>query len=110
MAELQGRALDAAVAERVMGWTLDENYWQQPDECQLYVDDWSPCYDYGDVKQVRAEIERRGLVREFVLCLSQQVDSIEFGCNCWDCLWRILNATPEQQCRAALKAVEGANA
>lgn len=119
MADLTGRALDAAVAERVMGWRVQPNAWDSRS-----CDERTPRYDYGVVEAdrgvrggvprfstshdavatVRAEIERRGLEPKFVRQLIAMVGYSDRT------TWRILNASPEQQSRAALKAVEGANA
>lgn len=110
--DLQGRALDAAVAERVMGrLTAIDDYGnlvsiaagEDPnDDDAPLVPHYSTSHDA--VATVRAEIERRGLERQF---LSEMIAIV--GYTEWTA-WRIINASPEQQCRAALKAVEGAHA
>ena len=126
MADLTGRALDAAVAERVMGWRVQPNAWDSRS-----CDERTPRYDYGVVEAdrgvrggvprfstshdavatVRAEIERRGLRGHFVYALAKQF-GFSFEIEPFDeiAVWIFLNATPEQQCRAALAAVGAHNA
>ena len=89
MADLTNRQLDAEVAEKVMGWPPPEQG----------VKDFHLCYstDHEAVAEVRAEIERRGLELEFTRNLRLVGPNV---------IWASLNATPEQQCRAALAAVE----
>ena len=126
MPDLQGRELDAAVAERVMGWrVISEKDWlnwhylvdvkdlvlggdglylvdRASAGCRTTGNVFSPSSDDNDARKVRAEIERRGLERQF---LSEMIAIV--GYTEWTA-WRSMNATPEQQCRAALKTVEGA--
>lgn len=117
---LQGRALDAAVAERVMGWTdvgsgnfdRENLYGLSPGFSSRtliphYSTDWHGSY------LLRAEIERRGLVDSFVNAAAESVldgtdapMSASFSAR-W--FWATLNLSPAAQCRAALKAVEGAH-
>ena len=115
---LSGRALDAAVAERVMGFRklahtdnlpLIGGWWLEPNT----EADWTcevPYYsiDLNYTALVRAEIERRGLVGMFLIELTTAIDpGVTVGP--YDRQWAFFNASPEQQCRAALKAVEGAH-
>lgn len=128
MADLQGRALDAAVAVYVMGWKFTGGTYHEDTTvpfraagiCREYgmdapegrVVDMSrvnrehgaPRYStsHDAVALVRAEIERRGMERQF---LSEMIAIV--GYTEWTA-WRSMNASPEQQCWAALAAVEGA--
>lgn len=124
---LANTELDAAVAEKIIGSTIIE---ATPGDPVCYLEHWSgdvdathgifvsigttsrrgtrmgqhvPAYstDHNACQLVRAVIESLGLRNEFMEHLQDLVDV-------WPSLslnWRILNATPEQQCRAALKAV-----
>lgn len=135
MADLQGRALDAAVAERVMGWrkmrmgadingrndgdllvsALTTESQEQAIRSQLPTMGRIPEYslvpryssNYNAICEVRAEIERRGLQNHFCSILDDMTNDDP---GMLIDAWAFLNATPEQQCRAALKAVEGAHA
>lgn len=141
MADLTGRQLDAAVAERVMGCSVkSRSAWPDGKPLQRGVrayklhdrdgnempphhsnvfgwgwgnsedEAWStvPAYStsHDAVAEVRAEIERRGLVDAFV----GQLYTLVGVSPCTTLMWRLLNASPEQQCRAALAAVEGTHA
>ena len=55
--------------------------------------------------QVEAEIERRGLQRPYLQALSEEVRCV--SSDPYVSLWAMLRATPEQRCRAALRAVRG---
>ena len=142
MANLTGRQLDAAVAERVMGCSVksraawpdgkplthgvlayklhDRDGNEMPphhssvfgwgwgtseDEAWSMVPSYSTSCDA--VATVRAEIERRGLQNHFCSILDDMTNDDP---GMLIDAWAFLNATPEQQCRAALKAVEGTHA
>lgn len=73
-----------------------------------FIGDDAPVDD-TDAREVRAEIERRGLVGMFLIELTTAIDpGVTVGP--YDRQWAFFNASPEAQCRAALKAVGGANA
>ena len=112
---LSPRELDAAVAEVVMrwkretrpdGWTMPNYYWSNS------ANHWST--DANRAREVEAEIERRGLVPEYIIALSRLFN---FGdVYSWTDarmdvltarLFLFATATPAQRCRAALKAVMG---
>ena len=72
--------------------------------CVRYLDDrpnegiaMYPATDDNDMRLVRAEIERRGLTKEFC-CELRSIAGID--------AWSMLNATPRQQAEAALLAVQ----
>lgn len=93
--------INRLVAENVMGWSPSP-------ACT----DWFPSTDYNDAATVRAEIERRGLVKQFVSVLWQCIDSQKvIGVSSEDysstCQWLKINATPIETCIAAILAVEG---
>jgi len=116
MADLQGRELDAAVAERVMGTATHVDsygnlvYWankgRRPKDLDSDRYTVVPYYslDWAAVTAIRAEIERRGLVWEFMVALNNLTAEKWEGMTV-EIQWRAMNATPEQQCRAALAAV-----
>ena len=102
-----GRELDALMAERVMGWyvvngefiELDETA-RPPNYISGTVKYFCPSTDISAaVNDVEAEIERRGLRKEYGLCLLRMV-----AVN--DLWWHLAHATPEQRCKAALMAAE----
>jgi len=132
---LSGRALDAAVAERVMGWrVISEKDWlnwhylvdvkdlvlggdglylvdRASAGCRTTGNVFSPSSDDNDTRKVRAEIERRGLQHQLIVALMEEVNvPDQYGIWFSGDAFVLLNASPEQQCRAALKAVEGAHA
>lgn len=102
--ELTGRALDAAVSEKVMGWALD---WQGD---ELLCPDFST--DIADAWLVVEKMQMTqgpGHVGPFML-------HVLSGCDAkgWNCIWcsdfgyteSVFGRTaPEAICRAALKAV-----
>ncbi len=102
MPDLQGRELDAKIAVDLFGTEVE---WFSATVLVFRVTGVViPNYStsHNAVALVRAEIERRGLERQF---LSEMIAIV--GYTEWTA-WRSMNATPEQQCRAALKTVEGA--
>lgn len=103
--KLTNEEIDRLIAERVMGWKKNAAGWwiaeigEPHHEC-----DWHPSTDHNDVALVRAEIERRRLQLAYIEALVKIVaptadwlhpDSIGLP-------WAQLNATPRQQCEAAL--------
>lgn len=115
--ELTDREIDAAVSVKVMGWKdaavthcwvvrewFPKCLWR--DSCLLEKDNWKPSTDHNDIAAVRAEIERLDEIESFILNL-QKILPIDHFAQRWREAWLILNATPRQQCEAALKAVEG---
>lgn len=134
---LQGRELDAAVAENIMGlcWHDFEPKNKTSQRAKKFVcskcglsrfggDAHTPPH-YSESRQAIAEfeneIERRGLTWEYVEALSEivapgyahvfssvsELEKREHYICGSDLLWRIAHASTEQRCRAALKAVGG---
>jgi hypothetical protein len=75
--------------------------------------------DLNDPSYLEDEIERRGLQKYYVFVLGKIVsfswlDLIGTGCRhrraIDDVLWKIVRATPEQRCRAALQVLQDENA
>jgi hypothetical protein len=82
--------LNKAVAEKVMG--------EKP--AIIYVKPYST--DANHVREVEAEIERRGLKEQWISALYVILGGDESTCDCWDSI----TASPADRCKAALKAVE----
>lgn len=63
---LNDRALDAALAERIMGWSLDERtkkteWWTDEGEERICVrENWRPSSDIRDAWSVHARLSERG--------------------------------------------------
>jgi len=108
------RALDAQVAEEVMGWQRFPYLMEPapgtvrycpPGRVHVSTIEKVPPYstDYTAVRLVEDEIERRGLGPRFVAelgaCVCLEYPYANRG------VWRILRASPEDRCRAALSAV-----
>ena len=122
------RELDAEIAERIFGYTLDYEFADMMfdgapcvKELRSRDDEWGvlPFYstEIGDAWLVEDEIERRHFQQQYVDTLADMVtttDSIVediialHGLSDALIIWRILRATPEQRCRAALAAVKEA--
>lgn len=106
------RELDAAVAREVMGLTVTQGNsfdWiatHPVNGAGLVVSPYSALQDCSS--RVENEIERRGLADLYIHYLMPQVgiDGHKPGYDERD-LFAIRRATPEQICRAALKAVRG---
>lgn len=116
--DLQGRELDAAVAEW-MGWLPtpsshkafdNTDGWSgflRPDSSGLYEfvhDDAIPKYSIDTesmpIYEVENEIQKRGLVEPYIEALSQIISSQSR--TTVDFLWRMAHATPEQRARAVV--------
>lgn len=104
------RDRDALVAEHVMGETVDPSSraWQDGylNEGTYYTTDHAAARDVED------EIERRGLKQEYLRALIDDVAPImfqdayeNFRDDAYDGLWAFTRATPEQRCKAALRAI-----
>ena len=128
MPELTGRELDAAVAREVFGREIlivDGQYFMWAGSAKRHS--WKThAIDYDQLPQiancvehayiVEAEIGRKGLIHEYVQALAVEVigfqpkppDTEEQYAALRENTWRLLRATPEQTCRAALKAVREA--
>ena len=127
--KLEGREMDALVAERVMG--CEKVYWRELNgNKQVFCD----CLDEFDIRGrlhearnanipmllayystdiaaawlVEERIKELGLIEEYCMQLNRIAN------NTWDwrdgmknaLLWQLIHATPEDRCRAALKALD----
>lgn len=99
--------LDAAVAERVMGWkkhphvgrTWIENGWK-------WHSHWSPTEDPAQARMVEDEIDRRELIYAYIRALIDITEMSKSPNGLAQC-WLIAHATPLQRCEAALRAAGG---
>lgn len=103
---LSGRALDAQVAERVLGHEVvwrNEVPWKATREGRWASSTILPFYSgsLDDAHQVEERIAELGLCSEYGRAVASQFPS---GASSFD----LLHASPLQRCRAALAAVEGA--
>lgn len=115
--ELTGRELDAAVAERVMGW-FDLKFLPQPNyfigyapamnkdaQCAVPVPPYSS--SIADAMEVENKIAELGLQTRYVLELAKIVDPRNSREDKVAALWwALVHSTAEQRCRAALAARE----
>lgn len=115
-----GPALDAAVAEHVMGWersvsdydgngAVEVYFWENyPTSAIAWEDLPRFSTDANRVHEVEAEIEKRKLIREYiealrrVLYADQKVDYDAITGT----VFRLMQATPAQRCRAALRVTQ----
>ncbi len=119
---LTGRDLDAAVAEVVMGlkrvFSLDSNWIGNDGTVGQAVKEFKDLKEYSAderyVREVEAEIERRGLHYQYAAHLAMGFGIEAFGFTGKNFnnaaplagnLFALITATPTQRCRAALKAV-----
>ena len=104
---LTGRELDAAVAEVVMGWTSagGVQYARRGETgFTIVLPEFSTDERYA--AQVEAEIERRGWTYMYIYWLERDVSEMYEHDDMDNGDWfKIVNATPEQRCRAAYRAV-----
>jgi hypothetical protein len=114
---LDSHALDVAVAEMVMGWKL----WRSPvaktkkPDCwstksrrspTIMIRGWKPSRDHNQVREVLAEIEKRGLEDKFCVNLGFLLMCESNGYpKTWRIQWQLLTANPKLICRAALLAL-----
>ncbi len=117
-----GPELDALVAEHVMGWIYDPSeaivigprYAEPNGETHYACEAYST--DASRVREVEAEIERRGLTYQYAAWLAKEFDIEVFGFTdknfnhaaiLAEQAYKLITATPEQRCRAAYRAVMG---
>jgi len=119
MPELTGRELDVAVAAELFGWS---DFTFEPCGmgpalvygCNPGARDRQYVEDYHRLRSmtwtIEAEIERRGIIPQYICCLLQEFNEVrgEPSFDSWLRYWQMRCATPEQICRAALKAARGA--
>ncbi len=103
---LEGRELDAAVAEKVMGRTVRPSvssvgFWEIESPVS-YFEGQHYSTDHNAARLVLAEIEKRGLDVTFVGVLEDIIWPEPVGIDEVGVAWGLLNATPAQICRAAL--------
>lgn len=131
--KLSDRELDAVVAERLMGWEWwastgavcpfsqlirTKQDWpsrlgmvrvtspRDGDDVLSDSDEYST--DRNAAAEVLAEIERRGIVEDFIANMYDEV--LQLNCDTMKNDFRLLNATPRQLCLAALRAVGDSDA
>lgn len=72
---------------------------------------WSPSMDFAAAMRVEDRIAELGKQNDYIAHLWDEVGAARDGANFWtaqnfNAFWLCVHATPEQRCRAALKAVE----
>ena len=93
------RELDALVAERVMGWLKHERYGL------ISVPPYST--DISAAWQMEDRIAELGLIEEYCFQLNSIANAhLDRDYFRQPQRWQLIHATPEDRCRAALKAVE----
>lgn len=114
---LVGKELDAAIAERVMGFDEVEHigdllYYHNAEMDRLSETGgrWRspvPMYhsDIAAAMEVESKIAERGLHREYAKALAKSCPLWSKGSDMLQLYWELAHATPEQRCRAALAAV-----
>lgn len=110
------RPLDQQCA-RVMGWTWqDDRAWSPTGSvCSRLNGDpwwWLERYssDHAAARLLEDEIDRRGLIDEYIEKLIVIVDAPDLELDVWpkySDLWKLAHSTPEQRARAFLAAIEG---
>lgn len=109
--KLTPEEIDRLVATQVMGWTVKDDeinyYYHASGHYKRHGSEWHPSTDHNDMALVRAEIQKRGLQNDFArrVCDMTNWENRNSSANYW---WHLLNATPRQQCHAALLAVQEA--
>jgi hypothetical protein len=109
-----GRELDALVAERVMGW---KHVGTSPSGNKSYDDEenderylvgmsnmfrcWSPSNDIAAAYEMESRIAEMNLISQYTRALA---DLVAPECSAGETCWRLVHATAEQRCRAALAA------
>lgn len=113
--EMTPRERDAALAEGVMGSVPRLShpielghpctYWSAPrGQWSVFATTPPPfTTDHDACRLVEDEIERRGLVREYITALGTVINAVPFDDDLWP--WQHMRATPEQRCHAALIAL-----
>lgn len=100
------RELDAAIAEKVMGWTFSPNSgWFRHDGTALWESVWSPSTDHNSAALVLKRIGELGLTVQFVGFLrARLISPFPRGV---DPTFVWLMSTPRQLMEAALAVLEG---
>lgn len=113
---LSDRALDDLVAEKIMAWDLRQQvtgpltcnkpikWWISEDGAATAPGDFTPSTDDNAARLVRDRIAELGLRSSFTNWLVD-VTGDDFDPAVMD--FRLLQATPRQQCVAALRALGG---
>lgn len=93
--------INRRIATEVMGWTLkDTDYYHAGRWYKRHGADWKPAIDDNDMRLVRDELGRRGLIVQFKYHLRWSI------VREIDDEWKLWNATARQQAEAALLAVQ----
>jgi hypothetical protein len=103
-----GPALDAAVAELILGWFIDDKdkLWKDKDGDRVWLYRFS--MDANQARLVEAEIVARQLTRQYTNYLVGEVypdKSQQAIQSSIDERYVLIVATPEQKCRAALRTI-----
>ena len=82
-----------------------DDFRELPDGRLVPWDAPRPSADAGAARDVEEQIERRRLQYPYLVALASVVPDGRSGSQDWRDTWAALRATPEQRCRAALRAV-----
>ena len=112
-----GRELDALVAQRVMGWHINQDhYWQQPDGGLRMPDDLPP-YSSGGASMLKVleEMRASGFNAHIAflrcgVCAVSFVAKAKINKNETPAGFHEGDSLPEVVCRAALKAIDSEQA
>ena len=101
--KLSNRELDAAIAERVMGWKLEATMWQIGPADSIFLEHWNPSTDDNAARMVSARIAELGLADDFLQIL--RVELIRGGKAALTAM-SFMQATARQQAIAALETLD----
>lgn len=108
--KLTDAEINAAVAVEVMGWRMERDdpftLWRRPDGGYVDHPCFRPAADHNDAARMRAEIARQGLEKKFALIMWRKLKPLLDSCH-RPMDWLMLDASPREQCIAALQVVEG---
>jgi len=104
--KLPNEEINRLVATRIMDWHDRDGksmwWWRKGINSSAgKIEDWNPATDDNDIRLVRDRIAELGLQRLFVNHLAELTYSGDS--SVW--YWEAINATPRQQCAAALAAI-----
>lgn len=103
------RALDDSCIQR-LGLRLDRwgAHWYK--DSKIIADrSWSPSTDSASIPLILAEVERRSLQYEYVEALIALLNVPDLHCDVWPRftdIFKLMNGTPEQHCRAFLEVTK----
>ena len=113
--KLPNEEINRLVATRIMDWHDRDGksmwWWRKGINSSAgKIEDWNPATDGNDIRLVRDRIAELGLIDEFVRALAPTGNRL-FAyvpmpkCNPSNVIdWLLIDATPKQQCAAALAA------